>query len=310
MAKLTNEQWADVRAAWESDPREGFQWLVEELGLAVSRPAVSRRAENERWAKRRKAASHGSNKEKKTPRKVTQRVTPELTPTLEKVTHEVTQKVTQAPENVTQKSYADAQKNVNLGEKNSTNNSKWGGFDRTAGRPEKYQLYYAEEAYKLCLGFGATDAQLADWFGVCEQTINNWKVTHPEFLESIKQGKVIADANVARALYERATGCSHPDVHVAVWQGEVIITPVTKHYPPDVGAAKYWLNNRQPERWRNQVEVEVNTTITKPNVAELDAIYAAGMEKIQQSREAMRLRRLELAQEQDVLTVQTRDTEN
>ena len=306
MAKLTTEQWAEVRGIWERDLREGFQWLVDELGLIVSRPAISRRAENERWRKVRKIAASTAKKEKKTAQKVP-KVPEKVT---QQVAHEVTQKVTQAREKVTQKSDADAQKSVHFDEKNSTNNSKWGGFDRTVGRPEKYQPYYAEEAYKLCLGFGATDAQLAEWFGVCEQTINNWKVTHPEFLESIKQGKVIADANVARALYERATGCSHPDVHVAVWQGEVIITPVTKHYPPDVGAAKYWLNNRQPERWRNQVEVEVSTTITKPNVAELDAIYAAGMEKIKQSREAMRLRRLELAQEQDVMTVQTHDTEN
>ncbi len=98
-------------------------------------------------------------------------------------------------------------------------------------------------------------------------------------------------------MYERATGCSHPDVHVAVWQGDVIITPVTKHYPPDVGAAKYWLNNRQPENWRNQVDIEVSLPSTAPSVEVLDAIYEAGIQRAKQSQEEMRLRLLQLAQE-------------
>lgn len=49
--KLNPEQWHDVRVAWESDPREGYTWLVEELGLPVSPPAVRKTAIRDKWSK-------------------------------------------------------------------------------------------------------------------------------------------------------------------------------------------------------------------------------------------------------------------
>ena len=62
-----------------------------------------------------------------------------------------------------------------------------------AGRPSQYKAEYCEQAYKLCL-LGATDVQLADFFGVSEQTLNTWKQKHPKFLESLRAGKDEADA--------------------------------------------------------------------------------------------------------------------
>jgi hypothetical protein len=32
--------------------------------------------------------------------------------------------------------------------------------------------------------------------------------------------------------------------------------PYVEHHPPDIGAAKVWLYNRQPERWRDRKQVE------------------------------------------------------
>ena len=58
-----------------------------------------------------------------------------------------------------------------------------------AGRPTNYKKEYDEQAYKLCL-LGATDKEMADFFNVKEQTINNWKKNHPSFFESIKRGKI------------------------------------------------------------------------------------------------------------------------
>ena len=60
-------------------------------------------------------------------------------------------------------------------------------------RPTKYQEAYAEQARKLCL-LGYTDAELADFFEVSESPINKWKLDYPEFSESIKKGKAVADA--------------------------------------------------------------------------------------------------------------------
>ncbi len=122
-----------------------------------------------------------------------------------------------------------------------------------AGRPTEYQKKYCSQAKKLCkLGF--TDKELADFFEVEEQTINNWKIEHPEFFESIKAGKDVADGEVVDKLFKRATGYSHPDVDIKVIDGDIRITKLTKHYPPDTAAAIFWLKNRQKKKWRDKIE--------------------------------------------------------
>lgn len=49
--KLTPEQWAHARATWENDPRDGYAWLIDELSLPVSMPAVRKRAASDGWMK-------------------------------------------------------------------------------------------------------------------------------------------------------------------------------------------------------------------------------------------------------------------
>jgi len=119
------------------------------------------------------------------------------------------------------------------------------------GRPTKYKKEHDEQARKLCL-LGATDSEIADFIGVTESTINLWKLKHPSFSESLKSGKILADANVATKLYERACGYSHTEDKIFAQNGEPLIVPTIKHYPPDTTAAAIWLNNRRPDRWRNK----------------------------------------------------------
>lgn len=128
------------------------------------------------------------------------------------------------------------------------------------GRPTKYQDKYAEQVYKLCL-LGLTDKELADFFEVDESTVNNWKLQHPDFLESIKKGKGYADAHVADRLYQRAMGYEHDEDQIFQYQGEPVVVPTKKHYAPDTAAGIFWLKNRQPSKWRDKIETE----ITGPN---------------------------------------------
>jgi len=130
-----------------------------------------------------------------------------------------------------------------------------------AGRPTKYEEAYAEQAFKLCL-LGSTDVQLADFFEVTESTINKWKIDYPEFSESLKKGKNEADAKVAESLYNRALGYSHPEDKIFNANGEEMIVPTTKHYPPDTSAGIFWLKNRQKDKWRDKQEREVDITLS------------------------------------------------
>jgi hypothetical protein len=73
------------------------------------------------------------------------------------------------------------------------------------GRPSSFKPEFIEQAAKLCR-LGATDKEMADFFGVAESTFHKWKIDRPEFSESIKSGKVLSDAEVANSLYLRAVG--------------------------------------------------------------------------------------------------------
>ena len=120
------------------------------------------------------------------------------------------------------------------------------------GRPTKYKEEYAEQALKLCR-LGATDKAIADFFDIAESTLNKWKKDHPKFMESLKEGKLMADAEVADKLYHRAIGYSHKEVKLAQQEGRFTDEKeVLKHYAPDPTAAIFWLKNRQPELWRDK----------------------------------------------------------
>lgn len=112
------------------------------------------------------------------------------------------------------------------------------------GRPSCYRAEYEEQVHKLAL-LGATDKEIGDFFNVTETTINNWKIAFPEFFESIKRGKIQADAEVAEKLFERAKGYEHPETKVFCHEGDITTYEVVKHYPPDTAAAFIWLKNRR-----------------------------------------------------------------
>lgn len=139
-----------------------------------------------------------------------------------------------------------------------------------AGRPTLYKPEYVEKVKRICL-LGGTDVQIADYFGVDVSTIGNWKNAHPEFLESIRETKVLQDLEVSDSLFKQARA------------GNVI-------------AQKFWLMNRQKDAWREKQEVDLRT----PNgiqISAIDATRLAGMsdEEIAQVREKMR-EAIEIAQ--------------
>jgi len=122
------------------------------------------------------------------------------------------------------------------------------------GRPTKYKPEYNDQAYKLSL-LGHIDSELAEFFEVDESTINNWKIAYPEFLESVKRGKAIADGEITESLYKSAMGYEHPDTDIRVCNNEIIETPIMKYYPPNATSLIFWLKNRQPKKWRDKQEV-------------------------------------------------------
>jgi hypothetical protein len=121
------------------------------------------------------------------------------------------------------------------------------------GRPSGFKPEYIEQAEKLCK-LGATDIEVADFFGVDVRTLYRWKGQFPEFCQSLKAGKEVADERVERSLFARANGYEHDEVDIRVVANAVVQTPIRKFYPPDTTACIFWLKNRRPDLWRDKIE--------------------------------------------------------
>lgn len=128
-------------------------------------------------------------------------------------------------------------------------------------RPSKFKPEFIKQATKLCK-IGATDAEVADFFGIEVRTLYRWKNESDEFCQALKAGKMEADARVERSLFSRALGYEHPEIDIRVVDKEIVQTPIVKHYPPDTTAAIFWLKNRKPAEWRDKQEVEHSGEMT------------------------------------------------
>ena len=148
---------------------------------------------------------------------------------------------------------------------------------KTIGRPSKYKEEYCEQAEKLAR-LGATDREMADFFGVTEQTLNNWKTdkdgNETPFFESLKRGKVESDARVVDSLYQRALGYSCREDKVFLVDKKPLIVPMMKQYPPDTTAAIFWLNNLRPSEWRDRQDINVTGDMSADVSAKIEEIKA------------------------------------
>lgn len=130
-----------------------------------------------------------------------------------------------------------------------------------AGRRTLFKPEYVTQARMLCERIAATENDLAMFFGVATRTIWRWKTKYPEFGEAIKLGlDGPATDRVERALYQRAVGFYVETEKIFAPNGigqEPTIVKTREYFPPDTNAARYWLNNRRPEDWRERQVIGV-----------------------------------------------------
>lgn len=148
------------------------------------------------------------------------------------------------------------------------------------GRPSIYNpLSHPDQAHNYCL-LGCTNERLASLFDVSVFTIEEWQRQYPEFSRAIKEGREIADANVAKSTYNRATGYNLEEkewrrVRVKGEDGKpirdengdfvyemVLVKIVNKHVPADPALNKFWLWNRtkykpKSEQWTDKQDISI-----------------------------------------------------
>ena len=127
------------------------------------------------------------------------------------------------------------------------------------GRPTLFNEELQEKILKMA-ELGLTDKQVAYICGVTDRTIDNWKIAHPDFFQSLKIAKELSDMKVEQSLYNKACGNikiteKHDGVDAT---GNVIDKTVVKELAPSDTAMIFWLKNRQPDKWREKREVELS----------------------------------------------------
>ena len=95
-------------------------------------------------------------------------------------------------------------------------------------------------------------------------------------------GKELADAQVARSMYQRARGYDLKSEKIFCGKdGEIIRAETVEHYPADVTAAHRWLGSRQPALWAQKVVHDVNVRVEASDLTDedLERIVAARMQR-------------------------------
>ena len=100
--------------------------------------------------------------------------------------------------------------------------------------------------------------EIAHNIGINHTTLYDWMNKFPELAETIRSGRKVMDEQVESSLLKRALGYRFEE---ETWGKNhigdmVLVKSVTKSQAPDVTAQIFWLKNRQPERWRERVEIK------------------------------------------------------
>jgi transposase-like protein len=173
------------------------------------------------------------------------------------------------------------------------------GMSRQEGRPQKYKSEYHPDAAHEVMKLGATKKKLAQIFDISEETLYDWIRNYEQFSESIQGGiDFYKSASVEHALHKRAVGFNYTEKHyekptlppLIIAKGQqkdkilavlkatiddmepILVKEVTKHYPPDTAAIKFYLGNRDGERWpKNLVdEKKILSRVPPPKKKEIN----------------------------------------
>jgi hypothetical protein len=150
------------------------------------------------------------------------------------------------------------------------------GYGRSRNKRYSYRDLQGEERIDIlrrirdCALAGMNDFEIAQEFGIALSTLNRWGNDDPHVAAALAIPKDIADSRVERAMYHLATGYSFRSEKIHVnSEGVVTRIPIIEHRPPDRAAAEFWLSNRQADKWRKSVDVNVAGAVDV-NVNELD----------------------------------------
>lgn len=143
------------------------------------------------------------------------------------------------------------------------------------GRKSKYETNVQPRLLEIAAWCrdGLTDKEIAEKLDISQDSFYKYKNEFSEFSDTLKETKEIADIKVENSLNRNANGYDYEEQTV-VMKKEVIykdgkrvkeitypeVITLTKHKEAETKAQQFWLQNRKPEKWRNQSQVELKVS--------------------------------------------------
>ncbi|MFA5744480.1 MAG: hypothetical protein WC936_06730 [Candidatus Nanoarchaeia archaeon] len=140
--------------------------------------------------------------------------------------------------------------------------SKKGGCRKSASSQyTEYQPGFCEVLKTLAEGnteFYGTVYQICTLLNCSTQSYYNWRNEHPEFAEAVKYALFIGSQNCLKSLYERANGISKTVTKRVITRpdGSIQSENIIVTNPPDTQALKFILTNRDPDNWKEKMDVK------------------------------------------------------
>ena len=143
--------------------------------------------------------------------------------------------------------------------KNSKRLEKWGG---DMAKSDKWLNKSGLEKLENWAKAGLSDRQIAKNMGIGRSTLYEWKKKYQDISDTLERGKSIVNEEVENALLRKALGYTYTE-QVAIkvkniyydernnkcQKEEVVVMDVEKEVSADVTAIKFWLINRDRDRW-------------------------------------------------------------
>ena len=144
------------------------------------------------------------------------------------------------------------------------------------GRKSKYETNVQPRLLEIAAWCrdGLTDKEIAERLDINIDSFYVYKNKYTEFSDTLKETKEIADIKVENSLNKNANGYDYVEQTV-VMKKEVIyneegkrikeitypeVVTITKHKEAETKAQQFWLQNRKPDKWRNQAQVELKVS--------------------------------------------------